>query len=98
MSQHDILGAVQISATSYDSNNPYHTESSYESEGETITVYTDTRFHVNALEPIEGADAHIISPNPHSRVFAGVPLEAHIFYRFDDEAQFREFVPAPNEE
>jgi hypothetical protein len=31
-------------------------------------------------------------------VFSGVPIEQHLFYRFVDEAQYREFVPAVEEE
>ena len=95
MSQHDILGAVQIQADSYNADNPHHSLHEYEDEnGGTVSVYTDTRYHVNALEPIEGADDYIVTPNPHSRVFSGVPIEQHLFYRFVDEAQYREFVPA----
>jgi hypothetical protein len=88
--QHDILNAVQIQAESYNEDNPHHSVHEYEDEnGETVYTYQDNRYHVNTLEPIEGADDFIISPNPHSRVFSGVPIENHIFYRFADEAQYR---------
>ena len=99
MSQHNILREVKISADSYNADNPHHSVHEYEDEnGGTVSVYTDNRFHVNALSPIEGADDFIISPNPHSRVFSGVPIENHIFYRFESEAQYREFVPLPEVE
>jgi hypothetical protein len=95
MSQHDILGAVQIQADSYNADNPHHSVHEHQDEnGETVYTYMDNRYHVNALSPIEGADDFKIQPNPHSRVFSGVPIEQHLFYRFVDEAQYREFVPA----
>ena len=95
MSQHDILREVKISADSYNPNNPHHSAHEHQDgNGEAVYTYQDNRYHVNALSPIEGADDFIISPNPHSRVFSGVPIEQHLFYRFVDEAQYREFVPA----
>jgi len=91
--QHDILAEVKISADSYNADNPHHSVHEYEDEnGETVYTYQDNRYHVNALTPIEGADAHLVTPNPHSRVFSGVPIENHILYRFADEAQYRGFT------
>jgi hypothetical protein len=79
MSQHDIIGVI------------YTDTGEQDSEGNPIFASLEG-FHVNTLEPIEGADAHLVTPNPHSRVFAGIPIENHIFYRFLDEAQYREFL------
>ena len=79
--QHDIIGLIYIETGEVDS------------EGNPILAPLDG-FHVNTLEAIEGADDYIVTPNPHSRVFSGVPIEQHLFYRFVDEAQYREFVPA----
>jgi hypothetical protein len=79
MSQHDIIGVI------------YTDTGEQDSDGNAILAPLEG-FHVNTLEPIEGADEFIISPNPHSRVFSGVPIEQHIFYRFVDEAQYRGFT------
>jgi hypothetical protein len=81
MSQHDIIGLI------------YTDTGEQDSEGNAILAPLDG-FHVNTLEAIDGADDYIVTPNPHSRVFSGVPIEQHLFYRFVDEAQYREFVPA----
>lgn len=90
---HDLIGAVLISAA--EPNNPHHGSVTHEG----VTYHYDTRFHVNTLEPIEGADDYIVTPLPNlSRKYAGIAPEQHYFYRFDDEATYREFVPKQNEE
>jgi hypothetical protein len=79
MSQHDIIGVI------------YTDTGKVDSDGNPILAPLGG-FHVNTLEPIEGADAHLVTPNPHSRVFSGVPIEQHLFYRFVDEAQYKGFT------
>jgi hypothetical protein len=79
--QHDIIGLI------------YTDTGEVDGEGNPILAPLDG-FHVNTLEAIEGADDYIVTPNPHSRVFSGVPIEQHLFYRFESEEQYREFVPA----
>ena len=85
MSQHDIIGLI------------YTDTGEVDGEGNAILAPLEG-YHVNALEAIEGADDYIVTPNPHSRVFSGVPIEQHLFYRFVDEAQYRQFVPIIEEE
>ena len=79
--QHDIIGLIYTDTGEVDSE-------------ENPILAPLEGYHVNTLEPIEGADTHLVTPNPHSRVFSGVPIENHFFYRFVDEAQYREFAPA----
>ena len=50
--------------------------------------------HINALEPIEGADDYLVTPDHPTRRYA--PPAETIYYRFPDEASFRQFVPEPD--
>jgi hypothetical protein len=51
-------------------------------------------WHVDSLQPIEGADSHLVMPASPSHGFAGVPDSEVYRYRFDNQEQFRALVPA----
>jgi hypothetical protein len=51
-------------------------------------------WHVDSLQPIEGADSYRITPGSPSHGFAGVPDSDVYRYRFDNQEQFHVFAPA----
>lgn len=55
-------------------------------------------YHIDSLEPIDGAGDCLIYPATPYHGFAGVPLEDVYRYKFDDEAHFHEFVPEEKQE
>ncbi|WP_396180154.1 hypothetical protein [Flavobacterium sp.] len=50
-------------------------------------------WHVDSLQPIEGADSYLVTPASPSHGFAGVPDLEVYRYRFDSQEQFRALVP-----
>lgn len=72
------------------------TEATYDETGEQITqpVYADG-FHVNTLKghcPGNTED-YAVNPDPTTprQLFAGVPVEEHLFLRFDNKEQAENF-------